>query len=176
MGDGNVSNIIEMIPLVGIKMQKKSINLLDLREKVKLVLGRPYGVHKNSYYYFNNELRIDFNKQGLVEFIEILSGVDGKIQPKIYGVKAFQIEANVLYEILKNENSGEIDDSENGYSYSFLNTSVGIYRETTPEDVEEMIEDAKEEGEPMDSQDIEYEIKKATHWDTIGIGVKDYYR
>ena len=79
-----MSNIIEMIPLVGIKMEKKSINLLDSREKVKLVLGRPYGVHKNSYYYFNNELRIDFNKQGLVEFIEILSGVDGKIQPKIY--------------------------------------------------------------------------------------------
>lgn len=119
-----MNNIVEIIPLIGIKIGNKSINFLYSKEEVKLVLGRPYSVHRNSYYYFNNELRIDFNKRGLVEFIEILSGIDGKIQPKIYGAKAFQIEADALYKILKTKNGDEIDDSENGYSYSFLNTSI----------------------------------------------------
>ena len=57
-----------------------------------------------------------------------------------------------------------------------MDISVGVYRESRPEDVQEMIESAKEDGEPMDVEEIEYEMRNATHWDTIGIGVKNYYR
>ena len=72
-------------------------------------------------------------------------------------------------------NNGEINDNENGYSYGFLNISVGIFRERTPEDVREMIEEAEEEGEELEQEDLEYEKRKAEHWATIGIGVKGYY-
>ena len=171
-----MSDMVEMIPLVGIKIGNENINLLDSKEKVKLILGNPYSTYEQSYYYFENELRVDFNEQNLVEFIEFLAGIDGKIQPQIYGIRAFEVEADTLYEILKSKNNGDIDDSENGYSYSFLDISVGVYRESRPEDVQEMIESAKEDGEPMDVEEIEYEMRKATHWDTIGIGVKNYYR
>ena len=44
------------------------------------------------------------------------------------------------------------------------------------EDVEEMIKEADEAGEPMDAGDIEEERRKADYWSTIGIGIKDYYR
>lgn len=81
-----------------------------------------------------------------------------------------------MYNVLSEENQGEIDDSEDGYSYGFLNISVGIYRPSVPEDVEDMIAEATADGKPMDEAEIEDEMKKANYWVTIGIGVRDYYR
>lgn len=44
---------------------------------------------------------IDFNEQNRVEFIEFLAGIDGDIQPQIYGVNAFEVGADELYDILE---------------------------------------------------------------------------
>lgn len=60
---------------------------------------------------------------------------------------------------------------ENGYSYQFQNISVGVYREAVPEDIKEMIEESASFGEPMSDNEIEYEMKRANHWATIGGGV-----
>lgn len=171
-----MKNMVEIIPLVGMDFRDKRIQLLDSKEKVKELLGEPYSEWKKSFYYFENELRVDFDENGMVEFIEFLGGIDGKIKPEIYGVSAFETEADVLYGILKERNAGEIDDSENGHSYGFLNISVGVYRERTPECVQDMIEDAAADDDPMDAEDIAYEMRRANHWDTIGIGVQGYYR
>ena len=170
-----MSEMIEMIPLVGVNIGSKEVCFGDTKEKIVEKLGAPQSIQEGNYYYFNNELRVDFDQQGRATFIEFLAGVDGNIQPQIYGVAAFQTEADSLYELLKSKNSGEGDDTENGYCYSFLNISVGVYREQTPVDVQAMIESAKEEGEPMADEDIQYEMKKANHWDTIGFGVRGYY-
>lgn len=167
---------IEIIPLVGITYGEKRICLLDSKETVIAILGEPYSVYENKYYYCRNELRFDFDKNGDVEFIEFLAGTKGMLQPEIYGVSAFGTDASVLYELLKDKNNGEIDDGEHGYSYGFLNSSVGIYRQSTPDSVAEMMEEAEDEGEPMDAEEIEYEMQKASHWATIGIGIKDYYQ
>ena len=121
-------------------------------------------------------LRFDFDDDGKVEFIEFLGSIDGELQPIIYDVPAFQSKADTLYNILREENRGDIDDSEDGYSYGFLNISVGVYRSSIPKDVEEMIKEADEAGEPMDAGDIEEERRKADYWSTIGIGIEDYYR
>lgn len=166
---------IEIIPLYGIRADGAEIQLGDSSNKVKAALGEPYGTWDDSLYYYNNELRIDFGSNG-AEFIEFLGGIDGELQPKIYGVPAFQKNADTLYEILTKENGGMIDDSENGYSYGFCEISVGVYRESTPESVQEMIDDAKENGEPLDEDEIAEETRRASHWDTIGIGVKNYYK
>lgn len=168
-------DVIEMVPLTGINMGDKSIRLLDSREEIERILGRPDSIWKNSFYYFNNELRVDFNEQGLAEFIEFLGGADGKLQPRIYGLDAFRADADTLYNALKEKNGDGINDRENGYSYGFLNLSVGVYRESIPEDVQEMIEEAANEGNPMDAGEIAHEMKRAAHWATIGIGVKGYY-
>ena len=42
----------------------------------------------------------------------------------------------------------EIDDSEAEFGYSFLNESIGLWRKDS----------------------------KSRYWDTIGLGIKDYYR
>lgn len=167
--------MIELIPLVGICFEGKHVELLAAKEKVENVLGTEYETEGDSVYYFENELRVDFDQKGRVEFIEFLGGMNGNIQPQIYGVNAFQIEADDLYKILRNKNNGDINDNENGYSFNFLGISVGIYRECTPEDVQEMIRESRAEGEPMDLEEIECETRKANHWAAIGIGVMGYY-
>lgn len=167
---------IELIPLSGIRYRDKMIALTATPQEVETLLGAPYARHHYSLYYFQNELRFDFDKNDKLQYIEFLAGIDGQIQPKIYDVCAFQTGADDLFALLCTKNDGEIDDSEHGYSYGFPNISVGIFRPRTPEAVEDMIEDAKEDGEPMDEEDIAFEMRKAAHWATIGIGIADYYR
>ncbi len=167
---------IEIIPLVGIKLNDKNIALSVSREEIKSLLGEPCVEREDTLFYFDNELRFDFDKSGKVEFIEFLAGIDGKIQPQIYGVYAFKIKADDLYNILREKNSGDIEECEKGYSYRFLNIGVGIFRTSIPESVQEMIEEAANDGVLMDAEEIEYEMRRANHWATIGIGTKNYGR
>lgn len=167
---------IKLIPLVGMEFSDATIALASSQKDVENLLGEPCSTRDHSLFYFNNELRFDLDDDGKIEFIEFLGGCDGELQPVIYGVSAFQSTADTLYNVLSEENQGEIDDSEAGYSYGFLNISVGIYRPSIPEDVEDMIAEATADGKPMDEAEIEDEMKKANYWATIGIGVRDYYR
>ncbi|MBD5383750.1 MAG: hypothetical protein HDR72_01955, partial [Ruminococcaceae bacterium] len=144
-------------------------------DEIKAVLGEPESVHKNSLYYFGNELRIDIGGDGKAEFIEFLGGTDGALQPAIYDVPAFKTGSDELYALLAEKNGGGIDDRENGYSYAFLNISVGVYRESIPENVEEMAAEAEREGYPLSAEDIAEERKKAAFWATVGIGTAGYY-
>lgn len=162
-------------PLVGIEWNGQLVSLKCTREAVEQVFGKP-DVWENSCYYFENELRFDFNDSGELEFIEFLGGAEGQLQPELFGVKPFQMQADALYRMLAEHNAGEIDDSENGYSYAFLESSMGVYRDTIPEDVLEMIEEAKADGEPLSQEEIDEEMYKANHWATIGLGVEGYYR
>lgn len=110
------------------------------------------------------------------EFIEFLGGVDGSIKPIIYGKDAFKIQEDELYKLLEINNKGDIDDSENGYSYAFKNISVGIYRESTLENINDMIEEMKSNNVDIEnSEELEIEKKQASYWATIGIGCRNYY-
>ncbi len=129
-------NDIVITPLKGIRIGDKPINLYSTAGQIKAVLGEPECVRNNSLYYFASELRIDIGKNDKAEFIEFLGGTDGALQPTIYGVTAFGTDADGLYKLLAEKNGGDINDSENGYSYAFLNISVGVYRESIPSDIE----------------------------------------
>lgn len=163
-------------PLTGMEWNGQSIRFGDCREDVEKILGAPETVRGSKCYYFQSELRCDFDAAGKLEFVECLGGIDGSFQPEIYGVPAFQTDAEELLELLKQHNDGPIDDSEAEYSYSFLNISVGVYREITPADVDGMLlEMSNMDLTNIGDIDIEEENKRAHHWETIGIGVKDYY-
>lgn len=163
-----------ILPLDGIRLNGKEIRLGCTADEIKVVLGESELMHKKSLYYFGSELRFDLGADGKTEFIEFLGGTDGALQPIIYGVPAFKTNADKLYKLLAEKNGGGIK-SENGYSHAFLNLSVGVYRESIPSDIEEMIAEAEREGFPMSTEDIEAEKKKADFWATIGIGIVDYY-
>lgn len=163
-------------PLDGVYWEDKCLRLGDNREKVMNTFEKKFPLD-GSYFCFGNELRIDFDSNDCVEFIEFIAGADGHLKPMIYNVSVFDVLADQLYEILAEYNKGHIVDNEYGYSYGFLNISVGLYRERTPESVEEMIQEMKEDGENnWDNINIEVEKKKANYWATIGIGKEDYYR
>lgn len=165
-----------LIPLTGLEWKGQIIRFGDSRERVDRILGAPNSTRDNVGYYCGAELKVEFDAGHRVRFIECLAGMDGGIQPEIYGVSAFETDAEELLEVLKRENNGPVDDSENGYSYAFLNSGVGVYREVTPEAVEAMVRELMNvELTALGHIDLEGENRRAHHWETIGIGEKDYY-
>ena len=163
-------------PLEGIEWNGNFISLGCSKTEVEGVFGNPQLVGQ-SYYYFQNELRFDFDKNGKLEFIEFLGGVDGCLNPVIYGISAFVCNASEVEEILTEKNAGEVDDSEGEYSKCFLDISVGVYREITPSDVLEMEQEMEEDGIPTEeNEDLEADRRRANHWGTIGMGIAGYYK
>ena len=165
---------IQIYPLDKLIFDNVSICFGMKKSEVELAIGKGQQVG-NRYYYFNDEMAIDY-KENKVEFIEFLGGVDGKLKPTIYGVSAFDVNVAELVTVLKTNNNGEICDEENGYSYQFSNISIGVYIEALPDEITEMIEEAKNDGNPMSDDEIEYEMKRANHWATIGCGSVGYYQ
>lgn len=166
---------IEIYPLEKVVIDGISICLGMEQAAVENAIGKGELVGDH-YYYYDSDMAIYYSDNRTVEFIDFLGGHDGIIQPKIYGEYVFKTKADELYNILYQNNHGDIDDHEDGYSYAFLNISVGIYRSSIPEGVQEMIAEAEENGEPMEPEEIEYEMNQANYWATIGIGVDGYYR
>lgn len=165
---------IQIYPLDKVVFDNVSICLGMEKKAVELALGVGEAIG-NRYYYFNSEMAIDY-QENKVNFIEFLGGVDGKLKPTIYGVSAFDVEADELVDVLKTNNNGELCDDENGYSYQFSNISIGLYRETIPNEIAEIVEEAKSFGNPMSDDEIQYEMKRANYWAAIGIGVTGYYQ
>lgn len=165
---------IQIYPLDKVVLDHVSICFGMERAIVELALGTGEA-NGNRVYYFNSEMAIDY-QDDKVDFIEFMGGVDGKLKPTVYGVSAFDVHANELVDLLRTNNGGEICDDENGYSYQFAHISVGIYREALPDEITEMIEEAKNDGNPMSDDEIAYEIKRANYWATIGCGAEGYYQ
>lgn len=163
-----------ILPLEGIQWDEQSILFGCTKKEVEAKLGQPKIV-KNSYYYFNNELRFDFSDTEELEFIEFLAGRNGNVQPVIYGEKAFLILADELYNILKDRNSGTLIDRESGYSFAFPNIGIGIFRESTPNDVADLINEMKALGvNASKNPDVEEQQLKASYWATISLASADY--
>ena len=166
---------VEIYPLEKVVIDGVSVCLGMEQSAVEAAIGKGSLTGERCYYY-DNELAIDYDDDNRIEFIEFLSGVDGSLRPMIYGVSVYDTPADELTALLRQKNDGEVDDSEEGYSYAFLNISVGVYREIRPQDVAEMIEEMKADGIPTDDNvDLAADIRRANHWATIGIGVAGYY-
>ncbi len=168
-------NII-IYPLEKVEIDSVIVRLGMQKGDVEARIGKGQAVG-NRYYYYNSEMVIDYDSDNCVEFIEFMGGVDGALKPFIYGVSAFETDADELVALLKEKNAGEIEDNEQGYSYGFNNISVGIYRELRPVDVAEMMEEMKADGITVDdNEDLEADRRRANHWATIGFGIEGYYQ
>ncbi len=166
---------IEIIPEKGMVFDEKSILFGFSKNDVEALLGTPLIV-RNSFYYFNNELRLDFDETGELEFIEFLGGIDSKLKPEIYGLSVFDTLEDIVYGTLIEHNGKDNVKSENGYSYIFGNISVGIFREIKPSDFNETLKEMKKNGIPFESYtDLKKDKQIALHWPTIGFGKKGYY-
>lgn len=167
---------IEIYPLDKVVFDGTPVYLGMEQSAVEDAIGKGQLIGKR-HYYFNNEMAIDYSQSGIVEFIEFLGGTEGALRPVIYNVSAFDVDADELVELLKQKNAGEVMDPEQGHSYSFVDISVGLYRELRPADMLEMIEFMKADGIPTENnEDLATDMKRASHWATIGVGVAGYYQ
>ena len=152
------STPLELLPLEGLRLGEQLLPLAASKEQAEALLGPAEEFQGDQWYYAESELRLDFDQSGRLEFIEFLGGLEGRLQPTIYGLPAFQTGAGELIEELTRRNNGPVDNHEQGYSYAFLN----------------MME---ENGIPtLDDPDVERDRRRAEHWETIGIGVAGYYQ
>lgn len=166
---------VEIYPLDKVVIDGTSVCLGMEQAAVEASIGKGQLIG-NRHYYYNSDMAIDYI-DGKVEFIEFLGGIDGSLHPWIYGVSVFDTPAEELIKILQQKNEGEVNDSEQGYSFAFMNISVGVYREVRPSDVAEMIEEMEADGiSAENNEDVANEMRKANHWATIGIGVACYYQ
>ena len=160
----------EIIPCEGIVLDGKKVLLGMAKEEIISLLGEPQIV-RNSFYYYANELRFDFDESGCVEFIEFLGGIDGRLKPQIYGISVFDTVFDIVYATLWENNGREYMDIENGHCHVFDKIGIRIYREFTHKDFEKNLRAMKAEGIPFENYvDYEADKRKAFHWDTIGIG------
>lgn len=166
---------VEVIPQAGVIVDGRIVRLESTKADVMQALGSAEADRWNSLYYFNNELRVDFDQEGRVEFIELLGGPEGQLQPVIFGVGAFQADPEVVAALLKEKNGWDVIDGEKGHCLQFLKLSVGLFRESVPENVAGIIEEAEADGHPLSEEEIGDE-KRRTHWAAIGVGVEGYYK
>ena len=171
------STPLELLPLEGLRLGDTLLPLAASKEQAEALLGPTESANNRAWYYAENELRLDFDQSDRLEFIEFLGGLEGRLQPTIYGLPAFQTGAGELIEELTRRNDGPVDDREQGYSYAFLNISVGVYRSILPQDVQEMIAEMEADGIPtLNNPNLELDKRRAEHWETSGIGVAGYYQ
>ena len=170
---------IEILPLDGIVIENiGKLSLGQSKSDIEKLFGKPSESSNLKQLFFDEyEVRIDLDKKGNAEFIEFIYGpFPEKTEVSIYGVDPFKIGAKKLTEILAEKNNGKIDDSEADYSFTFLNISVGVWRQLTEQNVEESIAEMKADNEYEENKDwLNDDLEKAKNFWTIGIGLENYY-
>lgn len=171
------SRDIKLLPLAGVEWRGMLVPFGSLREKADQVFGPPEGEEQNGRrYYLKGELRLDFDKEGRLEFAECLGGEEGVLRPWLCGLPAFETDAEELLEQLKEKSGGPVRDEEEGVCCVFPEISVGLFREITPAAVEEMIRELSQiELTALCNVDLSAELHRAHRWDSIGIGREEYY-
>jgi len=171
---------ITIKPLQGIEIANVgSIGFGQPKSLVEKIMGKPNSHSDNKRRFYDAyECRIDFDDSDLVEFIEFIYGpFPERIKLDLYGVDPFRINSSELLELLSNKNAGEIDDSEAEHCYGFINISVGIWRDMTEKEAEELIAEKRAGGDfEYDRSWLEEELEKSKHFWTIGIGKVGYYK
>ena len=165
---------LTLLPLVGMEWQGQTLPFGASSQEADGVLGTPDQAGEKRRYYFDSELRLDFDGAGKLNFIEFLGGAGGALQPELYGVPLFRTDGEALLELLAGH--GTPTHLDGGYTVTVPEISLGLYREITPADVEAMVEEmARIDVTNLSHVDLEAERQRSRRWDTVGIGTKDYY-
>jgi hypothetical protein len=157
-------------PLIGIGV----INLGDAKSKVHEQLGKSDNPDGETDYYYNNALQIHY-KHDKVDFIEFCN--DEEIEVEIFGINPFRTTADDLLILLKEKNGPVFNKREAPFSYAFKSISVGIFRESSENEILESIDECKKDGTYEENKEwLLEDLEKFKYFQTIGIGVKGYYR
>ena len=166
---------LQILPLEGIVINGFALSFGMLRTEIEAIVGVGETIATRCYY-CNGELAIDFDADERVAFIEFLGGIDGQLQPTIDGISVFSAGADEVEAILRRKNHNGGENSEQEYAVRFQSISVGLYCEVTPRDIREMIEEMQASGIPTEqNEDLQSDLRRASHWATVGLGKAGYY-
>lgn len=166
---------IKLLPLVGLDIETLGeVKFGENKQSIIAKLGKPSEEEDGSLYYDNLEIRIDFDEQNAVEFIEIYGPDCVEIEPTLYKINPFSLEANELIKFLTTKNNGNIDDTEQPLFYIFYNLEIGIWREVSESQMKNEIKAARDNGEYEHWMDED--LEKSKYFWTIGLGTKGYYQ
>lgn len=170
-----MKTMIELLPLKGAVIGEHLVNFGDRKEAVLHAFKIPKDDESETLYLDDYELSISFEADK-VSFIECLYGSKSeKTIPRIADCGIFETPAEDVISLLTEKNNAEAEfDDETGYS--FLAISVGCYRPSTPEDIQEEIALMKNDGSYEDNQDwLEEDLGLSRYFQTVGIGRAGYY-
>ncbi len=165
---------IVLLPLEGVRFGERMLRLGDGRAAAEELLGPAEWVYGNRCYYRNQELGLDFDEGDTLQFIEFLGGEQGELSPELYGCSVFYTNAEELIGLLGQY--GEVVDEDGGYTMTIPTISIGLYREVTPADVETLSREvAQINMTTLGHVNLAAEQARAARWETIGIGIENYY-
>lgn len=108
-----------------------AVRLGTTREQVYSILGEPQSSH-NSRETFLNGFMVDFDSNGIVEFIELVKSP--QFRTIFEGVCLHEILAEDAILHVSQYDSYDEKNSELGYSYFFPNLGLSLWRGTLPDD------------------------------------------
>jgi hypothetical protein len=172
-----VSPKIRIQPTLGIDI----ISFYDDRETVqKRIKGGTKADGTAIDYYTSYGFHVHYDKvTNLVCFIEIMYDMQAVFD--LYDKNPFHAPVEEMVALLTEKNGADINKLQSPRSYIFLDISLGIFRNSTPEQMDDYLEKAKVEtpdyfvdGKPQEW--LQIDIDKAKHFQTIGLGNKDYFK
>ena len=166
-----------LFPLDGVEGRGVRIGLGDTREQVVAACGADRfagepveGDEGRSLSFYQGELVVSFAPDDTVELIEFVGSYHGRLHPMLGGMDLARVDADWVMRKLS-EKIGSLDSSGEPYEYVFLRAEICLYRESSPDDFEDM----KDEGAFADERERAEEELMATRWATVGIGRKGFF-
>jgi hypothetical protein len=147
--------IYEVIPFKGVG----PVLLGMSREEVRTAMGIPTksyrktGARTLTDAYHRGGFQVFFDEHDRVEYIE-LSSPDDSFTTVYKGKEVFQTKADDLVDLIAEDAPFDAEDPELGYTYTFSQLELGVWRPVIPED------DNDPEGR---------------YFSTIGIGKRGYF-
>lgn len=163
----------KLIPLVGIEWNGQTVSFGCGGDAVERVMGIPR--EKRGRQWFYPDLRVDFDEGERLEFIEFLGGAAGEWSPELFGLDVFRTPAEELCAVLESR-AGEAEDEDGGYTFLYPSLSIGLYREVSPADIEQLVRAiSRIDLTTLGHVDLAGEQRRAEFWETVGIGKENYY-
>ena len=151
-------------------MDRKTVN-----ERLKGAVNYP---DRKIDFYTKYGYHIHYNENDIVTFIEIMGDMQSSFE--LYNQNPFTANVDELVKLLTDKNNGEVNLIDAPEDYMFLELGLGVFRSSTPEEFAKYIEEAKKEDpENFINGTPEWmleEFEKTKHFQTIGLGNKDYFR
>lgn len=114
---------------------KKDINILLGECEGKDFEDANYG-YRDREWFFNHELCIYYDKEGLVEFLEVYGYGSEYKSTEIYGIEVFETTADELIEHIQNMSATTYlgDSAEFPYTYIFYDLQLTLWRNSLPDE------------------------------------------